>query len=673
MRKVFTFLPALLAVAISGPVKAQQAPDMFKDLDRNHWAYEAVESLRSKGIVIGYPDGYFRGRRVLTRYEFAVALDRALRKLNITPEPGPPGPKGETGPPGPAGPQGPPGVTPEELATLRRLIQEFRDELAALGNNIRAINDRLDRLARDVAALREEVNRMPKIHGGAFFGFRSDNVNGGYVDHDGRVNALGNNQAVVHLFDLGVNANITGGAVLNADVQFDNYRNYLGNFGRNPENLAVGAAGAGPTLSSSVPADTRVDRLEINTPFTGLGTGSQLTLGRYHERLGHLTLWRPDVDSYFDVPFIDDGAYRMDGARLTTNFGSVSAELFGGQLSSVTGTSTFVNPVLGRFAGLDFNSPLAGATTPAVFAPGGPGLGNKPIAQPDQGQMIVDQIIGASFGLTFHQLQGGHIRGTVLEMANRSHGPGSGGSAAQTGPLPGNAFNNVTTYGFDGDLKIAERITLSGDYAQTVMHRGRLFGGGGNIVRATQNNAFNANLGYTSGGLTLTAGYRYIDPQFYSAGYWGRIGNWLNPTNVQGPTVRAGYRIMPNLDVNLGGDYFYPTHDRAQSWGMGFKDNVTRALAGVRWGITKGFEATADYEEDFWHFEGAHSWGTAGSGNNPTEYWVRLGAGYNLTSNTVLKLMYEIGAFDGHGFLNEGNTGRTNTQNVITAQAAVRF
>jgi hypothetical protein len=653
---------------------------MFKDLDRNHWAYEAVESLRSKGIVIGYPDGYFRGKRTLTRYEFAVALDRALRRIM----PGGQGPQGERGPAGEAGapgPQGPPGVTPEELATLRRLIQEFRDELAALGNNIRAINDRLDRLARDVAALREEINRMPKIHGGAFVGFRSDSVNGGYVDHDGRINPLGNNQAVVHLFDLGVNANITGGATLAADVQFDNYRNYLGNFGRNPE-LAGPLAGGNPviggnTLSSSVPADTRVDRLEINTPFTGLGTGSQLTLGRYHERLGHLLLWRPDVDSYFDVPFIDDGAYRMDGARLTTNFGSVSVELFGGQLSSVTGTSVVnaADPRLSRFAGLDFNSPLIGATTPAIFAPGGPGMANKPIAQPDQGQMIADQMIGVSGGLTFHALGGGHLRATVLEAANRSHGTGTGGApGVQNNALPGNAFDGVTTYGFDGDLKIAERVTLSGDYAQTVMHNGRLFGGGSNTVRSTQNNAFNANVGYTSGGLTLTAGYRYIDPQFYSAGYWGRIGNWLNPTNVQGPTVRAGYRILPNLDLNLGGDYFYPTHDRALAWGMGFNDNVTRALAGVRWGITHGFEATADYEEDFWHMQGAHNWGTpAGNGVNPTEYWVRLGAGYNLTSNTVLKLMYEIGAFDGHGFLNEGNIGRTNTQNVITAQAAVRF
>jgi S-layer homology domain len=144
MRKVTTFLGATLSLVWLVPTMAQaQAPDMFKDLDPTHWAYQAVENLRQKNIVWGYPDGYFRGKRTLTRYEFAVALDRALKSI---PEPrvgpaGPAGPAGERGPQGevgPAGPQGPPGMTPEEVATFRRLMQEFKDELAvrAAGTSI---------------------------------------------------------------------------------------------------------------------------------------------------------------------------------------------------------------------------------------------------------------------------------------------------------------------------------------------------------------------------------------------------------------------------------------------------------------------------------------------------------------------------------------------------------
>src|ERR1044071_4956103 len=106
MRKVLTFLGAALCLAWVMPAGAQNAPDMFKDQDPNHWAYAATESLRSKGIVIGYPDGYFRGKRTLTRYEFAVALDRALKTIKpVEGQKGETGPKGEPGEKGEAGPQ----------------------------------------------------------------------------------------------------------------------------------------------------------------------------------------------------------------------------------------------------------------------------------------------------------------------------------------------------------------------------------------------------------------------------------------------------------------------------------------------------------------------------------------------------------------------------------------
>lgn len=51
---------------------------VFPDVPENHWAYMMVQDLAYKGIVVGYPDGNFSGDRTLTRYEFAVALDRAI-------------------------------------------------------------------------------------------------------------------------------------------------------------------------------------------------------------------------------------------------------------------------------------------------------------------------------------------------------------------------------------------------------------------------------------------------------------------------------------------------------------------------------------------------------------------------------------------------------------------
>ena len=120
MRKVVTFLGATLTVlCLAGTMAQAQAPDTFKDLDPSHWAYQAVENLRAKNIVWGYPDGYFRGKRTLTRYEFAVALDRALKSLPTgggqkgdkgdKGDQGEKGEKGEKGDRGAMGEQGPKG------------------------------------------------------------------------------------------------------------------------------------------------------------------------------------------------------------------------------------------------------------------------------------------------------------------------------------------------------------------------------------------------------------------------------------------------------------------------------------------------------------------------------------------------------------------------------------
>ena len=52
---------------------------LFPDVASNHWAYEAVSDLSRRGLVEGYPDGTFGGDRLLTRYEFAEIVYRALQ------------------------------------------------------------------------------------------------------------------------------------------------------------------------------------------------------------------------------------------------------------------------------------------------------------------------------------------------------------------------------------------------------------------------------------------------------------------------------------------------------------------------------------------------------------------------------------------------------------------
>jgi len=44
------------------------------DVPRNHWAFEAVDTLFKAGILHGYPDGTFKGNRMVSRYELAGTL-----------------------------------------------------------------------------------------------------------------------------------------------------------------------------------------------------------------------------------------------------------------------------------------------------------------------------------------------------------------------------------------------------------------------------------------------------------------------------------------------------------------------------------------------------------------------------------------------------------------------
>ena len=53
---------------------------IFPDVAENHWAYEYITKLAGNGIIEGYPDGNFGGDRMMTRYEFAAMLYRAMQK-----------------------------------------------------------------------------------------------------------------------------------------------------------------------------------------------------------------------------------------------------------------------------------------------------------------------------------------------------------------------------------------------------------------------------------------------------------------------------------------------------------------------------------------------------------------------------------------------------------------
>ena len=78
MRKLAMLASVVAAMAFARPALAQGP---FADVPTDHWAYDSVNELAKQGIVNGYPDQTFGGKRALTRYEFAMAIQRMLQEV----------------------------------------------------------------------------------------------------------------------------------------------------------------------------------------------------------------------------------------------------------------------------------------------------------------------------------------------------------------------------------------------------------------------------------------------------------------------------------------------------------------------------------------------------------------------------------------------------------------
>ena len=106
MKKTVIF-SMLLALGVSA---SALAANPFSDVPQGHWAYDSVNRLAAAGIIDGYPDGSYGGDRLLTRYEMAQIVAKAMAK----------------------------GADVDQLAA------EFADELDSLGVRVAALEEKTD-------------------------------------------------------------------------------------------------------------------------------------------------------------------------------------------------------------------------------------------------------------------------------------------------------------------------------------------------------------------------------------------------------------------------------------------------------------------------------------------------------------------------------------------------
>ena len=123
-KRFIVVLTALVVGVFALPAFAASNP--FMDVPANHWSYDAVAQLASRGVISGYPDGSYKGGQPATRYEMASTVARALAKIDMEK----------------AGKQ--------DLELLKKLVLELKDELDALGVKVDKVDSRLAVMEKDL-------------------------------------------------------------------------------------------------------------------------------------------------------------------------------------------------------------------------------------------------------------------------------------------------------------------------------------------------------------------------------------------------------------------------------------------------------------------------------------------------------------------------------------------
>ena len=628
MRKT-AYLLIVAVLVLAAPVVAQGP---FNDVPTDHWAYEAVNKLQTDGIVIGYPDGTFGGKRAMSRYEFATAIARILplfRDQDLSSY----ATKSDLASAIAGIPKAPDVdlskyATKADVDAIKRLVDEFRDEIAALGVDVDALKRDVAALCARVDALEADAKRVRWTGDVNVFGIATATEKGYPFDLDerattgsstsgyGKRDTLLRNIGVVKDFDLNVVGRISQTTTAKATINYGSYLNYLG---------FVDDYIGGPRPTSKVDPGSPAHKANTLSdgffPYylyiaTGLGKGS-FEIGRFPLQFTPYTLKMIDVDSYTSILKTDDGNYPVDGVKAGYNFGGVDVTLFAVKNDQ---NDYLANGLTGQpTAGLTGNNTKAGYQVPLfakspAFTPQGHAVG------------LLDELITQSAGAraTF----GTPWKGIIgLNYYSAWSEPAWSVSTA--------TYDQARVYGADlavpfGKWGVAgswtKSDTLKNDRAVAAVKD-----------NTEDNTAWDAKFNGSFGKLSAAAGYKSIQRNFAAAGAWDKIGRWTNPTDVKGPYVDFAYPIGRKLKVALNGESL-SLIDRINAtpgrWGKA-NDTVTKAEAGVKWGISKSNSLDLGYEWVQYSLD-------KGAFKSADESYLTIGWAHQMSPNAGLKLGYQF-------------------------------
>jgi hypothetical protein len=619
----------LLVVAVLMCAAPAIAQGPFNDVPTDHWAYDAVNQLQKDGIVIGYPDGTYGGKRAMSRYEFAVAIARLLPMIPM--EGGPDvnldpyakksdlnkyALKSEI----PTMPMLDNLATKADVNALRRLVDEFRDELAALGVDVDALKRDVCALGARVDAIEAELKRVRFTGDVNVFGIAGNADEGTVYDLDERMNpsfndggdknTLGRSIAVVRDFDLNIVGRASDSVTAVACINYGNYLNYLGVVddyvdgirptSKNDSNSWAtpgpdGPGGSTDFIDGFFPYYLYIDML--------LGSGN-VQVGRFPMQFTPYTLKKIDVDSYTSILKTDDGNYPVDGIKMAYDFGGVDLTLFAVKHDENTTLRWGLvgQPSAGLFADYNFG--------PASDA-GGHAVGGLEylVAQSAGARAVIGTPWKGNLGLTYYQAWS---EDAWLAFAD---------------------YDQARVYGADISIPFGSNLSVAGSWTTCDTLASDRAPAVTDID--DDNTAWDAKIAAGFGKLGIGAGYKRIESNFAAAGAWDKIGRWTNPADVKGPYVDVSFPISGRLRFVADAEFL--------KFIDGVDMDLTKAEGGLRWGFSRSNSLDLGYQWVNYDPNGF---------TESKETYLTVGWAHQMTPNAGFKVAYQ--------FINyEAGTGTT--------------
>jgi hypothetical protein len=612
-------LIAALGLMTVAPAIAQ---DNFPDIPENHWAYQALEEMKREGLLVGYPDGLFRGGRPASRYEMAVALHALWKRLKGITDGLEVRVKSLEDKIGTGDGDGDMKSLRDQLASmkadmdrmrgwgdeiqkLQAMAEEFRKELASMGVDV-------DQMKKDLSSLDERVKaleaRKPAvdIHGDANLlvlgGHGNDRefgiTPGGRLtgmfrgQRDGQPGAgIARDLTILHeaAFTFkGTNdegpkwqATLVAGNMLSGN-DTGAFREALGTQSTSSFLQGFGE-GAGDVYFQDF-------KVMFDTSLAGVNFGAEI--GRLGYQISPYLFKRTDYTTYFSNPRWDSGDHLFDGAVIKFNFGAAQLHVFGGRNSDRLSTNGTEISGIDRF-GNGIVVPVLGGVVRA-------GAGS------------VDQSLGVRLNVPIGDMGNVNLAYLWLDSNNLSS---VGFPGLATGP-----HDRTTVFGGDVNFKV-QNVSVDGGYAAATY-------GQGNSNRLDDDNiAYWANAGFNVSNVAIGVGYRHVERNYGAPGSWGRIGTFWNPVNIEGFNANVRFNVSPEFSIMAKGEFVREIDDL----NGGGKDKFNTFTVGLDYQLNTSWKISASYEDVT--FDGV--------GVDPKQRWFNIGLGYNLGGNAKLDIMYQ--------------------------------